>query len=394
MKNKSYTINGTLGLAVVGVSFGIARYGYGLFLPQAEKTFDINPVIQGSIASGSYAAYLIATMLAAYISNAYGPRIPVLTGLLFAFIGTFTVFAANSASLFALGIIIAGASPGFIFPALSDWSIYVGKNKSDRLFAIMNSGTGAGVILAAPLALFVIDNDWQLSWLLFAALALVLGVISTFVVPNTRNNTIEKSNGVKASYLLIKGALPLYICALIAGFTTAAYWTFSVSLVTTYTYQISNIRPEIIFWLVTGISGFLGAMAGDAVLKFGIIVSYKITMLAISLALFSITLSSGGVIIILASSLLFGASFIFVTGILSVWSMRIFSSAPAIGMGYTFFIFTLGAMLGPFAGGHLIESSGHKIMFIVFSILALLPVFIPTSILYYKESLSAQENNC
>ncbi|MDB4837317.1 MFS transporter [Marinomonas sp.] len=381
-----FWVNGVFGLWVVGTTFGIARYGYGLFLPQAQETFHIGPILQGTIGSGSYGTYVIATMIAAYMSHTRGPRLPVLIGLLFAFSGMALVSVAKTAELFAVGIIVAGASPGFIFPALSDWSIIKGSGNSDRLFSIMNSGTGAGVVLAVPLALAVSVDTWQIAWIMFTAITLALGIVSIFIVPTKKrvlpNNTI-KTTHLDLRYMLIEGAAPLYFCAFIAGLTTAVYWTYSVSAIVSYDSIANHIqRPELLFWTVTGLSGLLGALAGDAVLKLGVITSFKLTILSICIALALITFKDGGLTSMLFSAFIFGASFIFITGILSVWTMRVFIERPSIGIGYTFLIFTFGAMFGPFLGGLLISHSGYLLMFSVFSTLAFLTALIPSPILY------------
>lgn len=385
---RGYWINGAFGLSVVGATFGIARYGYGLFLPQARETFHIDPVIQGTIGSGSYGAYVIATMIAAYLSHARGPRAPVLIGLGFAFCGMLLVALAKTAEVFAAGIVLAGASPGFIFPALSDWSIIKGNGNSDRLFAIMNSGTGAGVVLATPFALAVSAESWQFAWAMFAAIVLALGLASLFVVPTKSRkqpDEIAAPAGLDVRYLLIKGATPLYLCSFMAGLTTAVYWTYSVSAIENNGSLAGLLqRPELLFWTITGLSGFLGALAGDAVVRLGVIAAFKLTMLSICLALASITFEAGGLPAMLISAFIFGASFIFITGILSVWTMRVFAQKPAIGIGYTFLIFTFGAMFGPFLGGLVISLHGYLLMFGLFSALAFLPVLVPRKILYPK----------
>ena len=43
-------------MGIVGVSFGMARYGYGLLLPDVRKDYGLGPVLLGAIATGSYVA--------------------------------------------------------------------------------------------------------------------------------------------------------------------------------------------------------------------------------------------------------------------------------------------------------------------------------------------------
>lgn len=81
------TINGTRQLGLAGffataVTFGLARNGYGLFLPDIPEEFGLSTVMLGLIASGLYASYL-AALFAARV----GPRLPVMIGLLSAGVG-------------------------------------------------------------------------------------------------------------------------------------------------------------------------------------------------------------------------------------------------------------------------------------------------------------------
>ena len=44
------------GAAMIAVSFGLARYGYGLLLPEMQAELSISPSAAGLIASGTYAS--------------------------------------------------------------------------------------------------------------------------------------------------------------------------------------------------------------------------------------------------------------------------------------------------------------------------------------------------
>lgn len=51
---------GVGGAAVVGVAFGLARYAYGLTLPDVRSEFGLSEPLLGLIASGTFAGYLVA----------------------------------------------------------------------------------------------------------------------------------------------------------------------------------------------------------------------------------------------------------------------------------------------------------------------------------------------
>ncbi|PZA19114.1 MFS transporter, partial [Modestobacter versicolor] len=52
------------GLAVIAVTYGLARYGFGLFLPQFRGEFGVTAATAGGIAAGSYLAYCLTALLA------------------------------------------------------------------------------------------------------------------------------------------------------------------------------------------------------------------------------------------------------------------------------------------------------------------------------------------
>ena len=54
------------GVAVIGATYGLARYGYGLTLPEFRAAFGLSTAAAGGIASGSLVAYCVAAALAAH----------------------------------------------------------------------------------------------------------------------------------------------------------------------------------------------------------------------------------------------------------------------------------------------------------------------------------------
>lgn len=367
------------GLALVGVSFGIARYGYGLFLPRIAETFAMDEPMQGLVASGGYASYVLATIAAAWASGRFGPRLPIILGVAAASVGAALVSLAESLVLLGVGVALAGASPGLVFPALSDWvSIVAREADRNRLFAIMNSGTGAGVILAAPFALVPADL-WQHAWAAFAVASVLFGAGAILLAPSHAPGRGQPQlPSFTAADLIRPMALPLYASALIAGLTTAVYWTFSLATIFEAGGRLGALqRPEIAFWALTGVSGFLGALTGDAVNRRGLPIVTRGTLAAIATACLLIGVAPWSGAAIIASGAIFGAAFIFVTGLLGVWSLRVFWERPSAGFGATFLIFTFGAMIGPLLGGALSPWLGREGVFVLAAVATLLPCLVP-----------------
>jgi sugar phosphate permease len=62
------------GAACIAVTFGLARYGYGLMLPDLRAGLDLDSATLGVIGSGSFAAYLLATATSGLLAARVGPR--------------------------------------------------------------------------------------------------------------------------------------------------------------------------------------------------------------------------------------------------------------------------------------------------------------------------------
>jgi predicted MFS family arabinose efflux permease len=161
------------GAAVVGISFGLARYGYGLLLPDLRATLDLSSATLGVIGSGSIAAYLLATVAAGALAARAGARSLVVAGGALAVAGMAIVAAAESAIVLGTGILVAGAASGLVFPPFADAvQQRLAPRAQARGMAIISSGTGWGVLVSVPIALAV-GADWRLAWIAYAALALI-----------------------------------------------------------------------------------------------------------------------------------------------------------------------------------------------------------------------------
>src|SRR3712207_7747056 len=63
------------GLAMIAVTYGLARFAYGLFLPEMRETLDLSETALGLIGAGSYAGYCMAVLGALVFTSRSGPRL-------------------------------------------------------------------------------------------------------------------------------------------------------------------------------------------------------------------------------------------------------------------------------------------------------------------------------
>ena len=106
------------GIGVVGVSFGMARYGFGLLAPDIRATFGLGSGALGLLAAASYVAYLATSVTAGVLTERLGPRAIVASGGLCAVIGMVVAGVAQSPPVLFAGLLVAGASAGLVFPPL------------------------------------------------------------------------------------------------------------------------------------------------------------------------------------------------------------------------------------------------------------------------------------
>lgn len=337
------------GLAIVASTYGLARYTYGLFVPEIRAAFDLGPLALGLIASGSYAAYLLATLFGSTVSATLGPRFPVILGGLAAAGGMALIGLAPNVVALAAGVLLAGMSPGLAYPPLSDAVMQlISEHHQNRTYAIINSGTSFGVMLSGPAAILA-GESWRTAWLAFAAFALVATIWNALLLPSAAKRQRAKPPPLSRAFLMRVEARPLFAGAFAFGLVTSVYWTFAVDLVV----SAGGLSPDDgrIFWILIGIAGVFGGLAGDLVRRFGLRQVISVATGILALVTGTTAAFPGIAAAVQLGGALFGATFILVTGLYGIWSVNVFNDRPAAGFGATFFLISAGQLIGPTLAG-------------------------------------------
>lgn len=111
---------GVGGAAVVGVAFGMARYAYGLTLPDVREEFGLSELLLGLIASGTFAGYLVGLLAVPRLAARRGPRAPTTVGAVSGLVGAAAVALAPSPGVLAAGAVVAGSAAGWVWAPYSD----------------------------------------------------------------------------------------------------------------------------------------------------------------------------------------------------------------------------------------------------------------------------------
>jgi predicted MFS family arabinose efflux permease len=380
------------GLALIAVTYGLARFAYGLFLPEMREAFDLSPSLLGLIGAGSYLGYCVAVVISLIYTSRTGPRWMAVTAGAVAVAGMATVASSPTVWMLALGILVAGSSTGLASPPMGEAVARSIRNSlQDRANALINCGTSVGVALSGPAALLLI-GQWRLAWTAFALVGLAVLVWNAAVMPRKavadqdedesgnpdeeRAETGNSSGGTRLSFSYLIGArvrsraLPLFVAAFGVGFASAVYWTFSRELVV----GAGDLGQtgSTLFWTVIGISGLAGGAAGDLVRRFGLTTVLCGALVSMAASMVLLAVASSVLPLAYTSAALFGSTYIMLTGVVLVWSVSVFRERPAAGLGAGFLLIAVGQVVGSPVAGALAGTTSPATAFFSFAVAAVL----------------------
>ncbi|WP_199550921.1 MFS transporter [Streptomyces sp. N35] len=375
------------GISAIGVTFGFARYGYGLFLPELRAEFGLSVSLLGLIGSATYVGYLAALLTVGALVGRFGPRPLVVVGGLCATVGMGCVALARGPGLLIAGLVLAGTSSGWAWAPYSDAvDRMVPAGRREHVMGAISSGTAFAVVLAGPLALLAHGTGWRYAWLAFALAALASTVHNARVLPGgSAVHNARVLPGGSAAHEAVRGtgrvtyrrsALPLLLTAVVYGVVGAVYWSFAVELISGSADTGTATAP--LFWSLMGAAGMAGALTGHAIARFGLRRVHAGLFLGIAAAVALLGLAPGALPAVALSALLYGPCFMAGSGLLAVWSYRVFPERPAAGFTVTVFFLGLGTIAGPALLGAFAELHGLRAAFLLTAALALLaPVCAP-----------------
>lgn len=357
-----------VGLPMIAVTYGLSRFSYGLMLPYINETINMEQSTSGVISSLSYIAYCIAIVLAMAFSNRISSKSIILIAGLSSITGLGIIAASFNSMVLGLGVFLAGLSTGFSSPPYANIvSTDIEKRRQNQTNSWINSGTSIGTACTGAIAI-VMGDSWRETYLIFMLLAVFVLLANYNVLP--KHQALEKKTIVNSTKKEWKLAVQLIVASLFLGISCSAYWTFSRDFMLSLE-GVSAYLGEW-FWVIIGIGGLLGGTAGAFIDKFGLMTAYRISVLLLSTSSLLLGVYPDNNIAGLLSPLLFGSSYIFMTGVLIVWGISVFKINSSFGLGVPFLTLALGQAIGAVFSGVVADISGYYILFIGSSIIGYL----------------------
>jgi predicted MFS family arabinose efflux permease len=383
MRQPSALAVATAGIGVVGTAYGMARYGYGLLLPDIRRDYGLSTAALGVIAAGSYAAYLAGSLAVGALAGRVGLRSLVLAGGISAVAGMVLAGLSTGPGLLVAGVLVAGVSAAFALPPFIDAvEGYVAPERRARTLASISSGTGWGVALAAPLAIAA-GSAWRSAWLAFAAVGVLATAWAVHVLPRGgRGGVACELPRLRLGWFVCPRSGPLLAGALLVGLGASLYWTFAVDfLVTGGALDPSGGR---LFLILVGLASVVGTGAGGLAERLGSRLAFALLSWAMALSLALLALAPEAPVLAVASGALFGSAYNLLVAIQCLWSVRVFAERPGTGVAAVMFILGGGLLIGPLAAGPLAAAAGMEGVFAGAAVLLVL-----TALLAPRERVTA-----
>lgn len=364
------------GFSLIAVTYGMARFSWGLMLPSISADIPFSPQQAGLLSACSFVAYCLTILTAAALADRYGARLTALLAALSAASGLLLLACASSPLLLATGLFVAGLSSGLASPALAAAvSNRIAAVDQPRINTLINAGTSAGIILTVVI-LSVLPGGWRAACMLFALLSLacmlpVIRVLSVHAVGSATKARRWHQRLYRRAMRRLMGI------ALFSGLISAAWWSFGSALLR----QHVGVDAETarLLWLVAGGAGIVGAATGPVAARIGLNAVYRLSLCGMALPLLVLAFSHGESTGLLVAVACCGAGYVTLSGVLLVWGAQATAEEPATGVGILFFMLAVGQVAGSLLFGQLYAALGAGTALTLFALSALLLLFITPS---------------
>lgn len=394
MKSMSGTAFALFGAALTAISYGLARFAFGLFVPPIRAELELTPYVIGIIGALPLISFLLATLVAPLAANRLGARNTAVLSTAFGVGGLALISQASGALTLGAGVFACGICTGLMMPALTAaMQALVQRSLHGRVSAVMNAGTSIGVVIAVPAVLFL-AGAWRFAYLSFAVLAGIGVIAAWYFIPSV--SRIVPANAAPPppiSALQWARLFRLSLFAFVMGFVSSAYWIFAPDLVVT----LGALPPGATgwVWLAVGIAGLGGAVVADLADRNNPPITHALMLMMLAASLALLAASPAQIALAAFSALVFGLAYMSLTGLYLMTGIRLLPGRLSMGPVLPFMAVALGQAAGSPVVGMLVNEFGYADGFAMFSaagiLVALLSPLYPRYIEHPPEEAVAED---
>jgi predicted MFS family arabinose efflux permease len=378
------------GAGLIAVSFGLARFAFGLFVPAIRDDLGLQPSWVGAIGALPRISFVLASLVAPELSHRLGARNATVLASCFAVVGLGLISQASNVFLLGIGIFTCGISTGLMMPALTAaMQALVDRSVHGRVSSVMNAGTSVGIAVAVPIALFL-AGSWRGAYLSFSMLAAIgLAAAFYFIPAVSRVLPGDAAPPPAISFTQLKRLAWLSTFAFIMGLISAAFWVFAPDLAVTL--GALNPSQSAWLWLGVGTAGLGGAAITDLADRNNPAIMHALMLVLLSASLVLLAASPGQIIIAVFSALVFGLAYMSLTGLYLLTGIRLLPGRLSFGPVLPFLACALGQATGSPLIGLLVEQLGYAEAFSTFAVFGIVVALLsPLYPRYLEEALSEE----
>lgn len=360
------------GIAMIATTYGLGRFSFGLFLPEVTTDLHLSASQSGIISSLFYLSYCFTIIFSTLQTDKIGPKRMIILAGISVLIGLLGIGISTSAIVLSIGVIFAGASTGLISPPYGyTISLWIKVHEQGKANTWINSGTSIGLMFTGITAMFTFI-DWRQTYFIYAILALIVLLWNYLIIPSLKQNI--KIHTGSFNIRDISASTRITTASILLGVSTATFWTFSKSFVQN-TGNYSDIALSL-FWILIGLFGMIGGISGAIIDKRGLRYAFNLGVIALAIATIALAFTPKIWIIPFVSAALFGMSYIFLTGVLLVWGIKIFVKNASLGIGIPFLMLAIGQVFGSTFAGLFIDTFNFMFTFMIYGLIGFIPLFI------------------
>lgn len=326
------------GVGLVAATYGLVRLAYGLVLPDVQRDLGFGADVGGTVSAGASVLYCVGAM-AGFLLAARAARGLVVAAALTAGAGALAMAASPSAVVFGSAAVVASTGAGMASPAMVQLvAARTAPDRRDRAQAVVNAGTGPGLVAAGVLALVLLP-DWRTAWALSGVLTLVVGAVLFLAAGRSTPGPRAALPGWSWGAAHV---LPITV-AMLFGAGSAVVWTYGRSrLVEAGVPTALSVAA----WVALGLGGAAVAVTARWTSARTPSGQWTLTATVAATAVLVLGVLPGVVALSLVACALFGWGYTAATGALIAWTTTIDADRAAAGTSVLFVLLVAGQALG------------------------------------------------
>ncbi|MCM3506642.1 MFS transporter [Curtobacterium sp. ODYSSEY 48 V2] len=365
------------GLGLVAATYGLVRLAFGLFLPDVQRDLGFGADVGGAVSSGASVLYCTGAVVGFLLADRAARELVVVAALT-AGLGAITTAASATTVVFGVAAVVASTGAGLASPAMVQ--LVAGRLDGaarDRAQAVVNSGTGPGLVAAGVLALVLLP-DWRTAWAAAGVVTLLVGAVVFLAAGRRAPDARSTPAAAQRSALqrpavrrpALRAALPgrswfgaqvvPVVVALLLGAGSAAVWTYGRSAL------VGAGVPSgltVVAWIALGVGGASVAVTARWTSGLPAARLWLLTTTLAAVAVLTLGLLPHVVGAALVACALFGWGYTAATGALIAWTTEIDHVHAAAGTALLFVVLVAGQALGAAAAGVLVGPAGTATTF-------------------------------